>query len=95
MSPVIVFTAEFGSRAMPKSVIFAMPPLSTMMFEGFTSRCTMSCSCANHRPSATIAMMSTTCAGGRSLPPAMMSLSSCPSRYSIAMYAHCSVLPTS
>ncbi len=27
-----------GDRAMPKSMILALPPLSTMMFCGFTSR---------------------------------------------------------
>ena len=36
---------------MPKSVIFAMPSrFITMMFDGFTSRCTMSCWCANAEP---------------------------------------------
>jgi hypothetical protein len=85
MSPVIVFTAELGRRAMPKSVIFAMPPFITMMLEGFTSRCTMSCWCANHSPSATCAMMSTTCSAVGSRPEAIMSFSSAPSRNSIAM----------
>jgi len=72
--PVIVFTADEGARAMPKSMIFATIPSSvsaTMMFEGFTSRCTISRACAKASPSATCATRSTVVATSSGVAPAM------------------------
>src|SRR6266404_6367115 len=43
---------EATTRASPKSTIFATCSLVIMMFEGFTSRCTILCACAALSPRA-------------------------------------------
>ena len=82
--PVWVLTSDERMRAMPKSMIFAGPPRTTMMLAGFTSRWTTPRLCAYASPSAIWAPMSrAACGSTRWL--ASRLFSSLPATNSIAM----------
>ena len=51
-----------SSRAMPKSSNFTVPSSVTRMFEGFRSRCTTSCRCADCTASQTVRISRMRCA---------------------------------
>ena len=76
---------EYERFAIPKSSTFTTPSSRTMMFSGFTSRCTMPALCAAASPyaaPASHAIRSASGAGG----PSMYSRSDFPLMSSIAMY---------
>ena len=89
--PVWVIWESPAVRAMPKSVIFAVPSSATRMLPGLTSRCVVPRSWAATRPSATWAPIAAAATGSTRPSAAITSERLREGTYSMTSQMPCSV----